>query len=170
MYEDKGTVGLFERISLAMIYIGTASLMVLMAVNLIDISMRYLFNKGITGAIELESLLLTIISFFSLAATQYYKRHITITNLVVLCKVRVRLIIDVLVCLSCVVFAGMMAWQTLIQATRSFHANAITPIMSVYIAPFQFAGALGLLFLFLAFALDLLKALVSLSQPSFETN
>ncbi|MDT8309619.1 MAG: TRAP transporter small permease [Bacteroidales bacterium] len=161
MYKIK-KISLIEKTSLLFLYCGVISLFVLMTTNIIDVISRAFFDRGIIGAMEIESLLLTIVSFLSLAATQYYKRHITVTNIIDLCRGRTRRIIDLFVYFCSVVFMFLIAWQTLKQGFNSIDGELITPIMNLPIAPFQFIGGAGLALLLLVLALDFLKSLSDL--------
>jgi TRAP-type C4-dicarboxylate transport system permease small subunit len=147
-----------EKISLLLLAIGMIALMFMMVFVNIDIIARYLFSKPIPGSPELVSLLLVIVSFFSLALCQFHKRHITITIIIDMIKPKVRVYVDAAIAFLSAAFTFFIIWQTYEQGVSDLNSNAITSIMGIPVAPFKFAAAFASIFLFLAFLSDFIRS------------
>jgi len=160
---------IIEKISLFLLSIGMASLMVMVVFVNVDIVARYFFAKPVSGSTELVSMLLVIVSFFSLALCQIHKRHITITIIPDMIRPSVRAYIDAAIAILSAAFTFVIIWQTYEQGISDHVSNAITSIMRLNVAPFKFAAAFATIFLFIAFICDFFQALSMMRGGSHST-
>ncbi|RLC36801.1 hypothetical protein DRH29_03750 [candidate division Kazan bacterium] len=155
-----------EKISLVLLYIGMVALMVMMVFINIDIIGRYFFGRPIAGSPELVSFLLVVVSFFSLALSQFHKRHITITVIIDFFKPKTRACIDAMIALICAGFTFFIIWATWEQAISDIKSNAITSIMQLPVPPFKIAATFAAMFLFLAFMSDLVRSIQTMKKSA----
>lgn len=105
---------------------------------------RYLFNKPLTGSIELVELLSVVVVFCSIAYTQLMKGHVTVDVLTRLMPWKVqRILISVMWFLGAFLFLAL-AWQGVILGQADVSPIlATSTILSIPIAPFKFVLAIG---------------------------
>lgn len=124
-----------------------------------DVLARYLFSKSIPGAIEIESYLLLIIVFLSLAYTQFHEGHIRIDFLISKFPEWARNIIDSCIYLICSLFFFLMSYQIFQRGLLKIQDQEISYDLEIPTYIFWFIAALGTLLLGLAVSKDFLSAL-----------
>lgn len=158
-----------NKVSFFLLCVGMLALMIMVAFVNVDIVARYFFSKPVPGSTELVSMLLVVVSFFSLALCQVHKRHITITIVLDMMRPSHRLYADAVIAFLSAAFTLFIIWQTFSQGVSDYESNAITSIMRISVAPFKFAAAFATVFLFLAFLNDFIQTLSTMKDQSHLT-
>lgn len=78
MASGTGPVGLIERLQRIQLRLASLALVALMLVTVLDVLLRYLFNKPIRGSYDLVECMLLIFVFHGMAAAFFGRRNITI--------------------------------------------------------------------------------------------
>ncbi len=155
---------IIRKASFVLLVIGMFALVSMMIFVCIDIVTRYVFAQPIPGSNELVSMLLSIACFFAFALTQFQKRNITIPIIIDLLGPRPRAWVDAIIAIICAAFTLLIVWQTYEQGISDANSHAVTPIMTIPVAPFKFFAAFASIFLFLAFLADVIESFIRIRK------
>ena len=125
----------------------------------VDVAGRDLFNQPLRGTVEIVGLLLIIASTWGMGLCQIEKRHLRIPLLYDLLPLRVRLWLDILAYVVCLVTAGIVTWQVLVLAVKYLrmpHGNA-SEILGLPFVPFMLALAWGFGWMCVILLIDIYK-------------
>ena len=145
-----------DRLQRAQLWLAVIALTTLMMVTVVDVFMRYLFNRPIRGSFDAVEGLLLVFVFNSMAATFFGRRHVVIDILDSFVPRRVAgLLIRVADILS-VIILGLLAWAMLGPASQSYAYGEFKHDLGLPIFILWFAAILslaGTIFCALAIAL-----------------
>ena len=109
-----------ERLQRAQLWVSVVALVALMMVTVVDVFMRYLFNRPIRGSFDAVEGLLLVFVFNSMAATFFSRRNVVIDVIDSFVPRRVAgLLIRIADVLSVCVL-GLLAWAMLRPAMQSY--------------------------------------------------
>ena len=129
--------------------IGIASAISLLAlvamtfVTVADVVGRYLFNRPLSGALELSELLMVFLVFGAFAVTERRGGHVDIDVVVNWLPPRGRALSESFAALLSLSFWGAITWRTALHAQNVRAAGETTPNLGLPIAPFVWMAALG---------------------------
>lgn len=131
---DKGVTGTSNILN----YIGTGMLLVLMLMGAFDVIGRYLFNKPITGTLEIGEAFLPSMVFLSWAYTQVLKQQVSVDIVIARFRPRARAITDFVTNFIVLLLFGLMTWQGAL-VTRAYweRGRLISPVIEWPLAIFQ---------------------------------
>lgn len=157
---------LVHALSRAMMGVAGLALMLMMIQTVVDVIGRNVFSKPIEGSLEVVSVYhMVAVVFLPLALVERRHEHISVDLLVNSLTALLRRAFIVLSYLVCAIFAGVLAFQTAIDAVASFKIGEIL-MSSVYITvwPAKFLLPIGFGLMFLQF---LLHARSAILDPGF---
>jgi TRAP-type C4-dicarboxylate transport system permease small subunit len=134
--------------------------------TLIDVSMRYFFNRPIPGVIESNGILLPVFVFMGLAMTQIMGGHLRVTFLLDYLSPKTRAGLEAVSLFVCVVFIAVLGYETLQEALysysiREYYWGVIGT--TIYIWPAKFGVTVGFWILCLQYSADFLGSLFRLA-------
>jgi tripartite ATP-independent transporter DctM subunit len=135
-----------------------AALVVLMLTLTADAVMRYLFNSPILGAADIVRFSFVSTVFFGMAYTALKKGHVSIDILSRKLKGAPLAALNSIVDLPMLILIGLVVWQTVLRAMRSWAAGEVTAALRFPLFPFMFVVALGSLVWFFVVLADLLSS------------
>ena len=138
--------------------IGVGFLAVMMFMTGIDVIMRYIFNRPISGAYELTELMMVILVFFGLAYTQIKKEHVAVDLIYSHFAPKMKIIADCVSYFLCMGLFVIIAWQSIKQAQGKWNSGLMTGTLGIPLWPFYLIVAMGCLVMSLVFIADLLKS------------
>lgn len=109
-----------DRVQRAQLWLAVAALIVLMMVTVLDVFLRYVFNRPIRGSYDMVETMLLVFVFNGMAAAFFGRRHIVID---LLDSVLGRRAIAVLIRLAdalAVFCLGLLAWAMLLPARQAY--------------------------------------------------
>jgi TRAP-type transport system small permease protein len=123
--------------------IGASIIGLMMLVTVIDVGGRRLFNSPLLGSMDLTTLMMVIVVFFSIAHTELKKGHITIDLIVPKLPVRVQnFIMSIMYFLSLIIF-GWMTWRIGLSSLDLMRNNTVSATLQIPVFPFMFLATLG---------------------------
>lgn len=125
----------------------------------VDVAGRDLFNQPLRGTVEIVGLLLILASTWGMGLCQIEKRHLRIPLLYDLFPQKVRLWLDILAYVVCLVTAGLVTWQVLVLAIKYLrmpYGNA-SEILGLPFVPFLLALAWGFGWMCVILLIDIYK-------------
>jgi len=139
--------------------VGVSLLMVIMALTVADVSLRYLMNRPIPGAFELTEYLLAILASFGLAYAALRKGHVTVDLVLERFSPKTQAVIDSMTCLISIGVFACVTWATIQYARAEWKANVVSTVLLLPRFPFILLVALGTGVLCLALLVNLFQFL-----------
>lgn len=119
----------------------------LLALVVINILMRVLFNKPLLGVYEYAGFLAAVVIGLSLAFCYVQDAHISISFITDRLPPRIRRIVNVVVKTIATVFMGLFSYQMVLYALKTAASGEVSTTTRCLIYPFILIVALGLMML-----------------------
>ncbi len=142
--------------------IGVGILVVMMLLTATDVTLRYVFNRPITGAFEITALMLVILVTFGLAYTQVCKEHVRIEFIISRFSPRVQAFASSIASIMGIGILALIAWQGIVHAESLRAAGDTTPALHIPLYPFVWVVVVGSALFCLVLIVDLLNQLAQL--------
>jgi TRAP-type C4-dicarboxylate transport system permease small subunit len=131
-------------ISRGMSGVGAVVLAALMFLAAMDVLLRYVFNRPISGALELIQymMVITVVSGFALCTIE--KSHIRVEVLIGRCPPKVQ---TLLYCVTSFLSLGLIVlftWQSVVYAVLLRDSNLTSPVLFIPAFPFAIIQALAM--------------------------
>jgi len=141
-----------------MVFVSSMSTFVLMLLTTADAGGRYLFNRPITGAYEITANYLMIAAVFMAAGYGYREgAYIRVTFLADHLPRKMKLVVNHLVQLTCVIYGTLLVIATIQQARRIFSDHTTLSSLDIPLGPAYILVPVGLFFMSLLMLLDIRK-------------
>ena len=102
------------------LWIAATALVVLMMVTVIDVFMRYVFNRPIRASLDTVEVMLLIFVFNGMAAAFFGRRHIVIDLLDGVFGARIASVLIRIADILSVLCLGLLAWAMLLPASQAY--------------------------------------------------
>jgi TRAP-type transport system small permease protein len=112
-----------------------------------DVIGRYVFNHPLTGAMEIESLLMGLIVFAGWAYITSNKGHVSVDILSRHYPARVKAIVNCVSLILTLLLFGLIAWKNIFIASDDFQKGITVDVIGISPAPFKIIIAIGAIFL-----------------------
>lgn len=136
----------------------------MMAMTMVDIIGRRLFNSSVPGVYELSSLGLVVVSFLAMGLAQIAGENVGVTIFYDHYKPKAKAITDLWISILCICLFAMTVYQTVGFILRMNGTNQITPVLHLPLQPFICTVVIGFVVLILGFIIDLMKAIRDLKE------
>jgi TRAP-type C4-dicarboxylate transport system permease small subunit len=136
------THGLLHKISKWVTYAAMAMTVIMMLMVVIDVFMRFAFNKPILGSVELASYMLSIIAFTTIPFVESEAEHIVIPLLFDRFPKKVRLLANTFVALIGLGIVVLIGLASFFLAAEYIGRGKVTQILCIPLYPFVFIAAL----------------------------
>jgi len=113
-------VGLADRVQRSQLWVAEAALVILMMVTVLDVLMRYLFNRPIRASLETVEVMLLVFVFNGMAAAFFGRRHIVIDLLDGVFGARFTSVLIRIADVLSVLCLGLLVWAMLLPATQAY--------------------------------------------------
>jgi TRAP-type C4-dicarboxylate transport system permease small subunit len=137
-------------------YVGMALLVMMMLLTFVDVIGRYVFNRPITGSIELVEFMMVVLVAFVVAYGALHGSLITVDVVTERLRKRARAVLNTLNSLVNLCVFILITWQSIIYAISLQEAHRVTATFAIPIYPFVYLIALGSAILCLVFIYNLL--------------
>lgn len=130
------------KISKAVSYLGMAMTLLMMLMIVVDVILRFAFNKPILGSVEIASYMLSIIAFTAIPFVESEEGHIVIPLLFDQFPEKVRLLVNTLTGIIGLGLLVLIALASFLLAVEYLHRGKVTQVLSIPLYPFVFIAAL----------------------------
>ncbi len=150
--------------------IGGFILAAMMFLTAADVFLRYVFNRPISGDLELNENMLVMVVFFSIAYTAVQKGHVRVELLVAKLPMKAQAIIYAISAILALSLSILITWQSVVLALEKAEEGLTTAVLFVPVYPFIFMTAFGAGLLSLVLLTDLIRALHRVAQMPWKTS
>lgn len=140
-------------------YVGMAAVLAMMIITVIHAGGRYAFNSPLRGNVEISSILLVFVIFFTGAYTQVAKRHVSIGLIVDRLSERTQAVIDSITYILCLAMAVVASWQAVVKGIDIMESGTLTAVLNISHFPLLFVIAFGWAIFGLAVLMQLIHSL-----------
>lgn len=132
-----------------------AALTAMMLLTCVDVSMRYFFNRPLSGTYDLVGLMGAVIAAFAMPYTMLKGSHVAVDLLVRMLSAKKRLIIETVTHSVGIVLFLILVWQCMVLAFDMKAAGEVTPTLLLPFYPVLYCMAVCFFVLCLAILIDL---------------
>ena len=133
-------LGPAEKLSSFLSAAGMAVFILMVALTFADVFLRYMLGRSMPGTVELTELLMVIVVFSSIAATQWQKSHVTMDILTSRLREPSRALLEAVTGLWSVVIALLCAWTTYGYGAKT---SSVTLVLRIPLEPFIYFACFG---------------------------
>jgi TRAP-type C4-dicarboxylate transport system permease small subunit len=150
-------------ISRFLLFIGQFALVMMVLLTVVDVFLRYVFNRPILGSYELTEFMMAVLVFSTVGYTMIVKGHVVVDLVFAKLPQRARDILECITSLIGFILFAVVAWRNAVHASTAWGRNDVTAELFIPISPFILFVALGIavlsLVLFTQFVQSLAKAI-----------
>lgn len=155
---------IISSISRVMCYVSMGVVGIMVLSNVLDIFMRYIFSRPITGAVEAAEYMMVCVVFFGLALCALQEKHVRVELAMSRFSPKVQAIIDIIVYLLSLGLCVILSWQSLLESFAQHRENFTSQFLKVPTFPFYVVEAIG----FAALCLAIVTLLIRKVEGLFE--
>lgn len=144
------------RLSALLNVVGLVLVLLMVALIVIDILSRLLFNIAVQGSYELVEYMMGLVIAFAIGYTQVQNGHIRINSLVDLFPEAIRSAMERLAKLVGLLIFGLITCETFIKAGLEIKAGTTSAVLYIPKYPFMYACSLGFAVLTLVYLMQIL--------------
>lgn len=133
-----------RRITQVLLAIAAAVLAVMMMLTAIDVVMRYIVNRPISGAFELTEYMMAIFVPFSIVYCADQKGHVSVELLLKKFPQSVQRCVGILTSVLTMLFAMFMAWQNILYVGETYSDKLTSAVLLIPAFPFIAPVAIGI--------------------------
>ena len=134
-------------------------LFLMMMLTATDVIMRYVFNRPLTGAVEVVEFMMAVMVSFGIAYCALKGGHVSVDLIVMHFSKKTQAVIESITSCAALVFFILIAWQNVIYIQGQYLSKLKTPVLHIAIYPFVALVAIGLAALCLVLLLLFIKNL-----------
>ena len=139
--------------------IGSIALVMMMFLTALDVSMRYFFDKPITGSFDLTEYMMVIVISMGLAYCAVEKEHVKVDLVISRFGPRTKAIINTLTGFLSFVLFSLIAWQCIKYIKILYLSKVAYPVLLIPVYPSGVIVACGMVILCLVLLADFLESL-----------
>jgi len=136
-------INLFRRFNRVLHYVSGAALLGFFFLTVADITGRSVFNRPVSGTVEITSLALVVVIFLALAHSEDMGDHITIDLIYERIGTRAKFFLDIVSDVLTIVIVALISFQLYHFGLRNLDSGAETPVRDWPFWPFVFVASLG---------------------------
>jgi len=157
------------KISKSISYLGMTCTILMMLMIVLDVIMRFLFNKPILGTVELASYMLSIIVFTTIPMVESEEGHISISILFDRLPRKIGTFIYAFVYIIGIGILVLISWSSFLLAADYMQRNRLTSILYIPVYPFVYLAAVCIALYALIMLINLLKRIfIRKSRPAYD--
>ncbi|MFC1946185.1 TRAP transporter small permease [Chloroflexota bacterium] len=150
-------------------YVAMVVLVALMALTVVDVSLRYLFSKPLIGATELTEMMMASLAFMALAWTAVQHGHLKVDLLMSRLSPRVQASADSITLVAGLVTCVIISLYTFKEGLKVMHKGIGSSLLEVPVFPIYFIIAFGTAILCLIMLTQIMENIVkAVKGPSPE--
>ncbi|WP_156272031.1 TRAP transporter small permease [Neomoorella glycerini] len=139
--------------------VGALALIGMMFLVVIDVFLRFVFNRPILGSYEIVEYLMVLVVFLSLANGQLSKTHVSVEVVTQYLRGRIRAFFEFITALISLGIFILLTWGGILQVGHVRATHQVSQALAIPHWPFQIIVVLGGVLFCLVLAADIVAAL-----------
>jgi len=123
--------------------IAAGFLAAMMILTGVDVFLRYIFNRPVTGSYEMTEFMMPIVIAFGLAYCALEKGHVSVQLVTSKLPERAQVVMHIFANLVFLAVFILITWQTLLRAKGMFDTGQTSIVLYIPVFPFVLAVAIG---------------------------
>jgi len=123
--------------------IAAGFLAAMMVLTGVDVFLRYIFNRPVTGSYEMTEFMMPIVIAFGLAYCALEKGHVSVQLVTSRLPERAQVVMHIFANLVFLAVFILITWQTLLRAKGMFDTGQTSIVLYIPVFPFVLAVAIG---------------------------
>ena len=119
-------------------------LFIMMLLTATDVIGRYVFNRPLTGAIEIVEFMMAVMVAFGIAYCALKDGHVSVDLVVMHFSRKTQAVIESITSCAALVFFILITWQNVIYIQDQYLSKLKTPVLHIAVYPFVALVAIGL--------------------------
>jgi len=144
--------------------VGVGILVVMMLLTTADVTLRYIFNRPITGAMELTELMMAVLVACGLAYAAVHKEHIRVELIISRFSPRAQAVINAITCFFSLGIFSLITWRSILYAEYLRLGGVTSAVLLIPVYPFVYVVAFGSALLCLIFVCNLFEHLAQVVE------
>ena len=133
-----------RQITRFLMIIAATVLMSMMLLTALDVVLRYVFNRPISGAFELVEYMMAILIPFSIVYCADQRGHVAVELILGRFPKKIQTIFDSATTLATMLFAILIAWQNVIYFRETYASQVTSAVLLIPTYPFVAPVAIGI--------------------------
>ncbi len=147
-----------KKLTQFLIAFGASMLALMMLLTALDVGLRYIFNRPLSGAFELVEYMMAILVPFSIAYCAQQKEHVGVDLIIERFSRKIRTVFDIITTFITLIFVIVIAWQNVLYFFEVKGSGLTSSVLLIPAYPFIAPTAIA----FATFALILVVHLIEL--------
>jgi TRAP-type C4-dicarboxylate transport system permease small subunit len=143
-------------------YIGIGVVVAMMLLTVSDVFMRFFLNRPILGSTEITSLMMVVLSFFTLVWCTVLKAHIKVDLIAKYMTPMSQTISESIYFLLGLGLFSLISWQNISESAHARHLDVSSATLGIPVHPFYLVVAIGCGVTALALLVNLIQNIVDL--------
>lgn len=139
--------------------VGLVVLAAMMFLTFADVTLRYIFNRPISGSFDLTELMMVAVACFGFAYCAIMKGHVNVDLVVSQLKPRGRAIMETVTGLLSLIFVFFVTWQAFLYIKVMYLKGLVSAVLHIPVYPLVAVAAVSLAMLWLVLLADVLNYL-----------
>jgi TRAP-type C4-dicarboxylate transport system permease small subunit len=123
--------------------IAAGFLAAMMVLTGVDVFLRYIFNRPVTGSYEMTEFMMPIVIAFGLAYCAVEKGHVRVELVILRLPERAQVVMHIFANLVFLAVFILITWQTFLRAKGMFDVGQTSIVLYIPVFPFVLAVAIG---------------------------
>lgn len=140
----RGIERVAKPVTIWMSALGAIALLIMMFWVVVDVALRFFFNKPLLGSYEIVEYMMVAFVFMAFAYAQFCKTHITVPIVVEHLPVRGRAVLNTITNLITIFIGAILIWGAGKQSLDTFNSHMTSSVLLIPKWPFQTITFIGL--------------------------
>jgi len=144
--------------------VGIVILLGMMMLIVVDVFLRYVFNKPVPGSVEVVEFMMGAVVFTGMAYTGIKKGHIGLGFLVSKMPARGQAVVDTFNFSVSTLFFALVSWKSVVQSVVLYRSSQTSSVLGIPAYPFLIVLAVGSGLLALVFLTFTVRSISRVAQ------
>ena len=151
-------------ISRFLLLIGQFILALMVMLTVVDVFLRYVFNRPILGSYELTEFMMAILVFSSVGYAMVVKGHVVVDLVFSRLPQKAQHIVECVTSFIAFILFSVVTWRNVLHAQTTWQRNDVTAELFIPISPFILFVAIGIAVLSLVLFVQCIQSLAKALQ------
>ena len=134
---------IINNVNMAINYIAMFTLFAMMSLTVVDVSLRYIFSRPITGVTEITEAMMATLVFMALAHCAAKGGHLKVDLIMSRLPLKAQAIADSITLTGSLFVSSILSWWGFLAGLRAQESDLGSSLLEIPIAPFYYIISFG---------------------------